>query len=388
MKLPLLLTLLVVLLLVYGNQGKGVVDAYVIKPTPTATQVSPSSSSSIQPTQPPQKRHLAKRELQQTLSLYQDWYSICNNDDQDDGGKGKQNAAKVNVADPSIRQLWQTVTTTVNCGNGNVKTKTKTITATATATSTVYPGHEPAFRCTDKCWSDYLWYTYGSSISVAQGFTGIVLMIIGLYLAVFGYRFFRPTMGLIGFVFFASMTWIGLVNNEPEFGYPHTEIVYICVSIGLGLIGAAIFMFVFHIALYFVGAVAGIFLAVFIMSWKESLVIQIDLFYCGSRCRLGICRVFVGMLRYHILYCIFGRLSLHHGTRLFAHTGFLNAWRLIFDGNSHHYNSYIIGIPTYVMMAFVIFLCLVSMGWQYYWNVMKLNRRFGVNVTEKKPEKE
>lgn len=51
----------------------------------------------------------------------------------------------------------------------------------------------------------------------------------------------------------ASMTWIGLVNNEPASGYPHTEIVYICVSIGLGLVGAVIFMFIFNIALYFVG---------------------------------------------------------------------------------------------------------------------------------------
>jgi hypothetical protein len=54
------------------------------------------------------------------------------------------------------------------------------------------------------------------------------------------------------------MTWIGLTNNEPAFGYPHTEIVYICVSIGLGLVGAAIFMFVFSLALYLVGGKEGL----------------------------------------------------------------------------------------------------------------------------------
>jgi hypothetical protein len=72
------------------------------------------------------------------------------------------------------------------------------------------------------------------------------------------------------------------------------------------------------------------------------------------------------------------------GLDFFAHTGFVNAWRLIFDGNPNHYNAYIIGVPTYVMMAFVIVLSLASMAWQYYWNVMKLKRRFGVHVVEAK----
>ncbi|KAI8340135.1 hypothetical protein BC941DRAFT_241002 [Chlamydoabsidia padenii] len=228
-------------------------------------------------------------------------------------------------------------------------------------------------------------------ISVAQGFTGIVLMIIGLYLAVFGYRFFRPTMGFVGFVFFASMTWIGLTNNEPAFGYPHTEIVYICVSIGLGLIGAAIFMFVFTLALYLVGATAGIFFAVFIMSWKESLVIQIQIARICFIVGLGVVLAFaVYLLECYIIIfstSFLGAYLFIMGLDFFAHTGFVNAWRLIFDGNPNHYNAYIIGIPTYVMMAFVIFLCLVSMGWQYYWNVMKLKRRFGVHVVEVKEEK-
>lgn len=91
------------------------------------------------------------------------------------------------------------------------------------------------------------------------------------------------------------MTWIGLVNNEPATGYPHTEIVYICVSVGLGLLGAVSFMFFYQFGLYFVGGKpycflrlisppynmspflvdGGFYLAVYIMSWRENLVIQI-----------------------------------------------------------------------------------------------------------------
>lgn len=54
-------------------------------------------------------------------------------------------------------------------------------------------------------------------------------------------------------IYAAVMTWIGLVNNEPIIGYPHNEIVYICVSIGLGILGGFLFMFFYPIGLYFVG---------------------------------------------------------------------------------------------------------------------------------------
>lgn len=100
-------------------------------------------------------------------------------------------------------------------------------------------------------------------------------MLIAIYFLIFGYSSFRGTLAATGFVFFAVMTWIGLVNNEPLHGYPHNEVTYICVSIGLGLVGAFLFIFIYGVALYFVGGLAGFFVAVFILSWKANLVIQI-----------------------------------------------------------------------------------------------------------------
>lgn len=44
--------------------------------------------------------------------------------------------------------------------------------------------------------------TYGYGISVAQGFTGIVMMLIGLYFLIFGFNSFRGTLAAVGFVFF------------------------------------------------------------------------------------------------------------------------------------------------------------------------------------------
>lgn len=44
--------------------------------------------------------------------------------------------------------------------------------------------------------------TYGDGISPAQGFVGTLCMIIGLYFLILAFRFFRPTMALVGFIFF------------------------------------------------------------------------------------------------------------------------------------------------------------------------------------------
>lgn len=77
------------------------------------------------------------------------------------------------------------------------------------------------------------------------------------------------------------------------------------------------------------------------------------------------------------------------GLDFFVHTGFVNAMLLIFDGNSNHYNAYIMNQPVYIMLAFVGALTLISAGWQYYWNIHKNQRYFGINVeTEKPPEPE
>ncbi|KAL0087879.1 hypothetical protein J3Q64DRAFT_1466235 [Phycomyces blakesleeanus] len=213
-------------------------------------------------------------------------------------------------------------------------------------------------------------------------------MLLGIYFLLFGYRFFRSTLGLVGFVFFAAMTWIGLVNNEPPFGYTHNEIVYVCVPVGLGIVGAILFIFVYPIAIYFVGGLGGYFLAVFILSWKSSLVIQIEVARICFIVGLGVVMaILVFMIEsYTIIFCtaFIGGYLLMLGLDLFIHTGFVNSWLLIFDGNSHHNNAYIMKVPLYVMLSFIIVFTLISIGWQYYWNIMKLQRYFGINVVPAK----
>jgi membrane-bound ClpP family serine protease len=76
------------------------------------------------------------------------------------------------------------------------------------------------------------------------------------------------------------------------------------------------------------------------------------------------------------------------GLDLFIHTGSINAFLSIFDGNKNHTNVYILKTPTYVMLAFVIVLMLASFGWQYYWNLIARKKEFGVEIEEEKPNED
>jgi hypothetical protein len=93
---------------------------------------------------------------------------------------------------------------------------------------------------------------------------------------------------------------------------------------------------------------------------------------------------------YMVIFCtaFIGAYLFILGLDLFIHTGLINAFLTIFDGNKNHTNIYIIQTPTYVMLAFVIVLTLGSFGWQYYWNVMSRKKQFGVNIEEAPPADE
>lgn len=75
------------------------------------------------------------------------------------------------------------------------------------------------------------------------------------------------------------------------------------------------------------------------------------------------------------------------GLDLFVHTGFINGFRMILDHNSWHHVQYMINVNVYLMLGSIIVLTLMAGGWQYYWNVMKLHRFFGINVVEAAPAK-
>jgi hypothetical protein len=150
MKLSIFLSLFICIANVY---------AIVIQPQPTRTAdvLKRGGQQETGAPTPVPKNHFIKRDIEDTLSLYENWAYDCTNNDNN-----------ANIAVSGLNNLWQTVTSTVYCGNGNVKTITKTITATkGTVTTTVGGGSSGSSgngggrpSCDAKCWSTYLWRMY------------------------------------------------------------------------------------------------------------------------------------------------------------------------------------------------------------------------------------
>ncbi|KAI9472439.1 MAG: hypothetical protein EXX96DRAFT_489692 [Benjaminiella poitrasii] len=301
-------------------------------------------SAASSPTQAPHVT-LSKREdnsnIQENLELYQNWASICRN--------GQTDILVAPAMNESVYNLWQTVTQTVNCGGGHARTVTKTVLATPTAAS-------QQMSCNDQCWSDYLWHTYGDGVSPVQGFTGVVC-----------------------FVFFATMTWIGLANNEPAGGYPLGDVIYICVCAGLGLLGALLLSFVYQIGVICLACLGGFYFA------KVARVC----FIIGMSLLGPFISYFIETIMVIFSTSLIGSYLFYFGLDFFAHTGFINPWLSIFDGNPAHHNTYLVNRPVYIMLAFVIVGLILSFGWQYYYNIIRLKLDgFGTNNQQPAPKEE
>lgn len=117
---------------------------------------------------------------------------------------------------------------------------------------------------------------YGSQqgIRPEMASLGAILIALGLFLCVMGFRLFKPMLIIMGLLTFGSMTWIALANNKPSTHYANDSITMITVPAGLGVLGAILYFQFWYIAIYLVGSLGGLALAAFICTWKSNLVIE------------------------------------------------------------------------------------------------------------------
>lgn len=82
---------------------------------------------------------------------------------------------------------------------------------------------------------------------------GAILIALGLFLCVMGFRLFKPMLLIMGLLTFGSMTWIALANCKPLSGYMNDQITMIVVPAGLGILGAALYFHFWYFTIYLVG---------------------------------------------------------------------------------------------------------------------------------------
>ncbi|KAI8139597.1 hypothetical protein BJV82DRAFT_626691 [Fennellomyces sp. T-0311] len=213
--------------------------------------------------------------------------------------------------------------------------------------------------------------TYGNTgITPQMGVAGSVLIVLGLYLMCFGVRAFRPTLGVAGFLTFGTLTWIGLANSRPAGGYSNDPITMITVPVGLGVLGAVLYIILERFTVYLVGALGGLALALYICSWQEDNVITQGV---ARAVFLAVLPLFMACVtyfaqQYMLLFStsFAGAYVFIVGIDFLAHTGYLSGIKNMLDDT--HDAPYYISTRVYVMLVMTSVLCLTSLGWQYFYN--------------------
>lgn len=206
---------------------------------------------------------------------------------------------------------------------------------------------------------------------------------------IFGFRSFRITLGVCGFLTFGLITWVAMANNQPYYGYINNDITLIAVPAGLGILGAIIYAIFWNISIYLVGAMFGLTLAMYIMCCRPNLLITSAVARAAFMVALAF---FMSLITFfaekYVLLLTFswvGAYCFLVGIEFLAHTGYLAGIKSILDGNKYHQVVYTISTKTIVLIAFIPIVFLISFAWQYTYNK---NLKFGVIyvVEEKKIE--
>jgi hypothetical protein len=176
--------------------------------------------------------------------------------------------------------------------------------------------------------------TSGNSTE-AKVVTGLSI-IGGLFLAFAGYRLFKATLFLVGFIAFADIAYWILVRVEPQTGYANRNLMMLLVPIGAGIIGGLIAFKLFKFGLSLIGALGGATLAIIILSMKNNSLIETDtgriLFVLGMALIGGILIHFVERPAIIVSTSLLGSFTTFVGIDSIAKTGFAHTVQLFLFG--------------------------------------------------------
>ncbi|KAI8641658.1 hypothetical protein BD408DRAFT_483254 [Parasitella parasitica] len=264
-------------------------------------------------------------------------------------------------------------------GGGGSTITTTTTRASTTATSKPHLIPVPS--------SDTANIYGGKGITPQNGVAGAFLIVLGLYLLVFGFRSFRITLGVCGFLTFGLITWVAMANNQPVYGYINHDITIIAVPAGLGVLGAIIYAVFWNISIYLVGALGGFTMAMYILCCKANLLITQAVARAALLIALSFFMSFITFFaeRYVLLFtfAFAGSYCFIVGIDFLAHTGYLAGAKSILDGNQYHKVVYALTRNVIILIAFIPIIFAISFGWQFMYN---RGQMFGVVFTAPAPK--
>lgn len=205
---------------------------------------------------------------------------------------------------------------------------------------------------------------------------------------VFGFRSFRITLGVCGFLTFGLITWVAMANNQPFYGYMNNDITIVAVPFGLGLLGVIIYALFWNISIYLVGALGGFALSMYILCCRPNLVITQVVARAAFLVAVPFFVSFITFFaeRYVLLFTFsfVGSYCFIVGIEFLAHTGYLAGIKSILDGNPYHQVVYEVPRNVIILIVFIQVIFLMSFAWQFMYNQ---GQKFGVVFVEEVEEK-
>ncbi|KAG0366101.1 hypothetical protein BC939DRAFT_440297 [Gamsiella multidivaricata] len=211
-------------------------------------------------------------------------------------------------------------------------------------------------------------------ITISGTIVAIVLMVAGFLFAFFGHKFFKITLFLSGFYVCSTLAWIALKNFEPSSGYgTNSQWIYLGVSAAAGLLGGGLFLCFWRLGFAALGAIAGFYLAIFILSWASNGVISSGV----GRTIFIIAFVIIGIVltffvERHVVIlgtALVGSGSFFVGLDNFVHTGFSDAFIQFLSGKQTGFvngNGYTVSGKIYGMLAGTLAMFVIGACFQYY----------------------
>ncbi|KAF9925245.1 hypothetical protein FBU30_004963 [Linnemannia zychae] len=175
---------------------------------------------------------------------------------------------------------------------------------------------------------------------------GAVLILIGLLLTFRGYRHYRFTMFLAGFITGCVVVYSILVNVEPARGWDWRQVIYVFSCLGGGLLLGLICFALNRFTVWILGGLAGLATALYILAWRSEGLIRNRAGRIGLLAgapALGIILALIMGRRILIpASAIVGAYLSVIGLDLFARTGFASSIPRFFTKNNsvdYHLNT-------------------------------------------------
>ncbi|KAG0367827.1 hypothetical protein BGX24_003072 [Mortierella sp. AD032] len=195
---------------------------------------------------------------------------------------------------------------------------------------------------------------------------GFVLLLIGILLTFRGYRHYRFTMFLAGFITGCVIVYSILANVEPSQGWNRRQIIYVFSCLSGGLLLGAICWLLNRFTVWILGGLAGLTVALYVLAWRSEGLIRSR----GGRIGLLVGASVLGIL----LALVMGRRILIPATAivgayisvvgldLFARTGFSESIKNFFTNNNRV--NYRLNTNLYIMLGVIGGLILLGVLFQ------------------------